>query len=210
MDQCVILEFNGYQCTTVKRESGNYGEGSTYIRDCTYDENVAFEHNMHRFFFSGGGGYYIWRPGGYYKIKGFDSIDIYAWKNNDKVAIVDYKPHPEAEYGVINDPLRLQPLFNYHSRCVNSRGKEFYKANHNALIGKEIHILSVDQVPYNNSVTYKVIWRVIGEEANNSFQDDEDFDPGEMMLGDEDFDPADLRQDDEDFDPSDYTEEDRP
>jgi hypothetical protein len=188
MDQFVILEENGFTCYKFKRDDGNYGEGYTYIRDCTHEENVARDHSMRRVFYPGGGGYFMWRPGVFYKIRELAKMDIHGWKKNDTVALADYKEKYDEKYVAIDDPIRLQPLFNFHSRCINGTGKDYFKTSPEKLIGKEIHILSVEQLPYNNSITYKVIWRLIGDSVIQSVRTrlrERYSDPYEIVLLDE-------------------------
>ena len=105
--------------------------------------------------------------------------------------------------------VRIQPLFNFVSECLNGDKLEF-KKNPYGLVGNTIHVESFDLVDstYNGqtSKVNKVRWSIINYQ-DSSIMDKmivyDDFDPEDY---EQEFDPEDLVHDDG-FNPEDFIED---
>jgi hypothetical protein len=135
-------------------------KGSTpYIRVCTPVEN-----NQLNYSFNGdmGVGRQVPRKG-FYLIKDVHFIDNFDRTRKEQASTVLYKKSLGEDFIDIGMSIRLQPLFNYKSECLNGN-KSRYKDNPSGLINKVIHVQSSELVDtnYNDQVskTYKIIWEI--------------------------------------------------
>ena len=152
---------------------------------------------------------------GFYQIKDIHPQKKYNSDEDENAARVSYKENLDKKFVDMGMSIRLQPLFNFVSECLNGNKLEF-KKNPAGLIDEIIHIESCDLVDstYNGKTlkVNKVKWSILNyqaksgghlsdEEIIGDFFDAEDFEP------EEEFSPEDLEPEHE-FCPEDLDPED--
>jgi len=156
---------------------------SEYIRVCTPAENKQlndrYENLKHN------------PRVGIYQIKDVHQQKKSNASDNETVARVSYKEKSDKKFVDMGLSIRLQPLFNFDSECLNGN-KLRYKKTPYDLVNKIIQVQSCNLIDseYNGQISKKnqVKWSVLSEQtkAVSNFGDDpdayasEDFDEGDL------------------------------
>jgi len=138
---------------------------------------------------------------GYYLVKDVHQQKKYKSDADEDVARISYKENFDKKFIDMGLSIRLQPLFNFVSACLNG-DKLRYKKNPTDLITKIIQVQSCELVvsEYNgqSSKVNQVKWLTLNDQntiENNSF--------GEEIPEEND---SEERESDEDFNEEDYNE----
>ena len=172
-------------------------KSSEYIRVCTPAENKQlndrYENLKHN------------PRVGIYQIKDVHQQKKNNASDNETVARVSYKEKSDKRFVDMGLSIRLQPLFNFDSECLNGN-KLRYKKTPYDLVNKIIQVQSCKLIDseYNGQISKKiqVKWSVLSEQtdAGSNLGDEpdpyvsEDFEEGDPkeIFDPEDFDPEEL------------------
>jgi hypothetical protein len=139
---------------------------------------------------------------GFYLIKDIHQQKKYKSEINEDVARVSYKENPEKKFVDMGMSVRLQPLFNFVSECLNGNKLKF-KKDPAGLVGEiiQVHSFELVDTTYNEQPTKvnKVKWSILNyqipdegilsdNELNTDFIDEDEMDPEEFFF-EEDLDP---------------------
>jgi hypothetical protein len=143
---------------------------------------------------------------GFYLIRDIHQQKKYKTEVNEEVARISYKENPDRKFVDMGMSVKIQPLFNYVSECLNGFKSEF-KKDPTGLVGQIIHVQSSELVDSTfNDQTFKVNrvnWAILNYvRPPNYFIYNEEIDP-EEFFNEEYYDPDEFLNE-EDFDPEDY------
>ena len=152
---------------------------------------------------------------GFYQIKDIHQQKKYNSEDKEDVARISFKESLDKKFVDMGMSVRLQPLFNFVSECLND-DKLGFKKNPSGLVGTTIHVESFDLVDstYNgqtlkaNKVRWSILDFPVTSENGNAEKKiiDEFFDPDALidyelypdgLIVQDEIDPNDLEPDDE-------------
>lgn len=179
---------------------------SQYIRVCTPEANKQLNERLE-----------ILRKSlivGFYQIKDIHQQKKYKSEDKEDFARISFKESLDKKFVDMGMSVRVQPLFNFVSECLNG-DKLGFKKNPSGLVGKTIHVESFDLVDstYKGETTKanKVRWSILDSpvtsEKNIAEKEviDEFFDPDALIdyelypdgfIVQDEIDPNDLEPDD--------------
>jgi len=143
---------------------------------------------------------------GFYLIRDIHQQKKYKTEVNEEVARISYKENPDRKFVDMGMSVKIQPLFNFVSECLNGF-KLGFKKDPTGLVGQIIHVQSSELVDstYNDQTfkVYRVSWTILNYvRPTNYFIYEEELDP-EEFFNEEYFEPDEFLNEEEQ-DPEDY------